>query len=118
MKVVRMAIIEAKHYASKSSINIYVGNLSLMVTEMQLAEAFTSFGQVLSVRLMNDAYIGSNQPFGYAYVEMAVRAAGEAAIKAMDSRSFNNRAVNLIESLPVTRVKESRGHLKRTRQRS
>ncbi len=51
--------------------NIYVGNLSLETTEDELRREFTEFGAVISVTIMNDKYIGSGQPRGYGYVEMA-----------------------------------------------
>ena len=51
--------------------NIYVGNLSLDVTEDQLRREFTVFGEVVAVTIMNDKYIGSGQPRGYGFVEMA-----------------------------------------------
>ena len=60
--------------------NIYVGNLSFETTEDELRKEFTEFGEVISVTVMNDKYIGSGQPRGYAYVEMASKAEGEAAI--------------------------------------
>jgi len=45
--------------------NIYVGNLSLETTEDELRKEFTEFGEVISVTIMNDKYIGSGQPRGY-----------------------------------------------------
>ena len=45
-----------------ADMNIYVGNLSLDVTEEELRRQFMTFGQVLSVTIMNDKYIGSGQP--------------------------------------------------------
>ena len=64
--------------------NIYVGNLSLETTEEELREEFTEFGEVTSVIIMNDKYIGSGQPRGYGYVEMSSKAEGKAAIASME----------------------------------
>jgi RNA recognition motif-containing protein len=50
--------------------NIYVGNLSLEVTEEELRREFMAFGEVISVTIMNDKYIGSGQYRGYGFVEM------------------------------------------------
>jgi RNA recognition motif-containing protein len=50
--------------------NIYVGNLSLEMTEEELRREFMAFGEVISVTIMNDKYIGSGQSRGYAFVEM------------------------------------------------
>ncbi len=52
------------------NMNIYVGNLSLEVTEEELRREFMAFGEVISVTIMNDEYIGSGQSRGYAFVEM------------------------------------------------
>jgi RNA recognition motif-containing protein len=50
--------------------NIYIGNLSLEATEEELRQRFAAFGEVLSVSIMDDKYIGSGQTRGYAFVEM------------------------------------------------
>ncbi len=48
--------------------NIYVGNLSLEVTERELRQGFMAFGEVISVIIMNDKYIGNGQMRGYGFV--------------------------------------------------
>jgi RNA recognition motif-containing protein len=82
--------------------NIYVGNLSLETTEEELREKFIEFGEVISVTVMNDKYIGSGQPRGYGYVEMPSKAAGTAAIASMEGRKLRNRVVVVIEALPLS----------------
>ncbi len=47
--------------------NIYVGNLSLDITEGELRREFMAFGAVISVVIMNDRYIGSGQTRGYGF---------------------------------------------------
>ncbi len=54
-----------------ANMNIYVGNLSLEVTEEELRREFMAFGEVISVIIMNDKYIGSGQLRGYGFIEMA-----------------------------------------------
>ena len=63
--------------------NIYVGNLSLEVTEEELRREFIAFGEVVSVTIMNDKHIGSGQPRGYGFVEMVANSEGEAAITSL-----------------------------------
>ena len=82
--------------------NIYVGNLSLAVTEAELRQEFTSFGQVISVTIMNDTYIGSGQPRGYGFVEMASKSEGKAAIVALDGETLEGRVLTVIEALPLS----------------
>jgi len=82
--------------------NIYVGNLSLETTEDELRREFVEFGEVLSVTIMNDKYIGSGQPRGYGYVEMASNAEGAAAIARFEGKMLRNRVVNVVEALPLS----------------
>jgi len=82
--------------------NIYVGNLSLETTEDELRKEFAEFGEVLSVTIMNDKYIGSGQPRGYGYVEMASKSEGATAIANLEGKKLRNRIVNVVESLPLS----------------
>jgi RNA recognition motif-containing protein len=82
--------------------NIYVGNLSLEMTEGELRKEFTEFGEVISVTIMNDKYIGSGQPRGYGYVEMASKSEGTIAIANIEGKKLRNRVVNVVEALPLS----------------
>jgi RNA recognition motif-containing protein len=82
--------------------NIYVGNLSLEMTEGELRKEFTEFGEVISVTIMNDKYIGSGQPRGYGYVEMASKSEGATAIANIEGKKLRNRVVNVVEALPLS----------------
>jgi RNA recognition motif-containing protein len=82
--------------------NIYVGNLSLEVTEDELKREFMAYGEVTSVTIMNDKYIGSGQPRGYGYVEMSQKSEGTTAIANMQGKKLKNRVVEVIEALPLS----------------
>ena len=82
--------------------NIYVGNLSLETTEDELREEFTEFGEVISVTIMNDRYIGSGQPRGYGYVEMASKSEGATAVTSLEGKRLRNRVVTVVEALPLS----------------
>jgi len=82
--------------------NIYVGNLSLDVTDEELRREFMAFGEVLSVTIMNDRYISSGQPRGYGFVEMTSKSQGEAAIKGLNGKTLKNRVIDVIEALPLS----------------
>jgi RNA recognition motif-containing protein len=84
------------------AINIYVGNLSFNVTEEQLRQKFMDFGEVVSVTIMNDKYIGSGQPLGYGFVEMDSRREGEAAIASLHGTIMGGQMIDVIEALPLT----------------
>jgi len=72
------------------------------MTEDELRQEFTAFGEVISVIIMNDRYIGSGQPRGYGYVEMASKSAGTTAIASLAGRKLMNRAINVVEALPLS----------------
>ncbi len=82
--------------------NIYVGNLSLEVTEAELRREFMAFGEVISVTIMNDEYIGSGQSRGYAFVEMPSTSEGKAAIDALNDNTLRHMTINVIEALPLS----------------
>jgi RNA recognition motif-containing protein len=82
--------------------NIYVGNLSLETTEDELRKEFTEFGEVTSVTIMSDKYIGSGQPRGYGYVEMASKSEGATAIAILEGKKLRDRVINVVEALPLS----------------
>ena len=103
--------------------NIYVGNLSLETTEDELRKEFTEFGDVISVTIMNDKYIGSGQPTGYGYVEMASKSEGAAAIANLEGKNMRSRVINVVKALPLSykgrtvslNIRSSRPNKKRER---
>ena len=82
--------------------NIYVGNLSLEMTEEELRQEFIAFGEVISVTIMNDEYIGSGQSRGYGFVEMPSQSEGQAAITALNGKTLRQRAIDVIKALPLS----------------
>ncbi len=82
--------------------NIYVGNLSLKVTDDELRQVFIVFGEVTSVKMMNDMYIGSGQPTGYGYVQMDSKSEGQAAIIGLQGKSIRGRSIKVVEALPLS----------------
>jgi len=95
---------------------IFVGNLSLDVTEQELMRIFSSFGEVTSVRIMDDRYIGSGRKCKYGYVEMPCREAYEDAIETLDGKVLKQSQINVIQALPTSPVPNPTAS-KRTRQR-
>ena len=82
--------------------NIYVGNLPLEVTEDEVRQQFKAFGEVISVAIMNDKYIGSGQPRGYAFIEMPSQSEGKAAITALNDKTLGHMTINVVEALPLS----------------
>ncbi len=82
--------------------NIYVGNLSLKVTEEELRREFMAFGEVISVIIMSDKYIGSGQSRGYGFVEMPSVSEGQAAITALNGKILRHQTIDVIQALPLS----------------
>jgi len=88
--------------------NIYVGNLSLEVTEDELRREFMAFGEVISVVIMNDKYIGSGQLCGYGFIEMPSNTEGKAAIANLNEKTLKHMAINVVEALPLSDNKDKK----------
>jgi len=90
------------HFIKGGNMNIYVGNLPLEVTEDELRQEFTAFGEVLSINMMNDKYIGSGQQRGYGFVQMPSPSEGKAAITALNDKTLGHMTINVVEALPLS----------------
>jgi RNA recognition motif-containing protein len=78
--------------------NIYVGNMSFQTTEDNLRQAFESFGQVSTVKIIMDR--DSGQPKGFAFVEMPAQNEATAAIAGLNGRELNGRTLNVNQAKP------------------
>jgi RNA recognition motif-containing protein len=74
-------------------INIYVGNLSYQLTEDELRDAFTEFGDVSSVKIISDKFSGQSKGFGF--VEMPGKEEAEEAIKLLDGSALQGRNIRV-----------------------
>jgi RNA recognition motif-containing protein len=81
--------------------NIYVGNLSYGMTEAELREAFGSFGEVSSVKILMDRDTGRSRGFGF--VEMPNQGEAEAAIAQLNGKEMGGRALRINEARPRER---------------
>lgn len=76
---------------------IYVGNLIYAATKEDVQELFSQFGEVFSVKLINDRENG--RPKGFGFVEMEDDAALK-AIEALDNKEFEGRTLRVNEARP------------------
>ncbi|MGE4291426.1 MAG: RNA recognition motif domain-containing protein [Desulfovibrio sp.] len=76
---------------------LYVGNLSWSATESEVRSAFEAFGEVTSVKLVEDRETG--RPRGFGFVEMDDAGALE-AIKNLDGKDFGGRNIKVNEAKP------------------
>jgi RNA recognition motif-containing protein len=78
--------------------NIYVGNLSSNATDEAIREAFESFGQVTSARIIKDKYTGQSRGFGF--VEMTEQAQAQAAIRSLNGKDLLGKQLSVNEARP------------------
>ena len=78
--------------------NIYVGNLDFKVSEDELRQAFSAYGQVDNVTILKDRDTG--QPRGFGFVEMANNEEAQKAISGMNGAQLGSRALNVNEARP------------------
>ena len=78
--------------------NIYVGNLAYSVTEDELREAFSQFGEVSSANVIKDKMTGQSKGFGF--VEMPNNAEAESAIQALNDKPLSGRPVRVNQAKP------------------
>jgi RNA recognition motif-containing protein len=78
--------------------NIYIGNLSYNVTEDELRDVFTEFGEVSKVNIITDKFTGQSKGFGF--VEMPMQAEAEEAIKALNESSLKGRNIKVNQARP------------------
>jgi RNA recognition motif-containing protein len=90
------------HFIKGGDMNIYVGNLPLEVTEDELRQEFMAFGEVISINIMNDKYIGSGQQRGYGFVQMPSQSEGKAAITALNDKTLGHMTISVVEALPLS----------------
>ncbi|MCB1232779.1 MAG: RNA-binding protein [Verrucomicrobiae bacterium] len=75
---------------------LYIGNLSYDLSEAELREALTEFEPIVDVFMPMDRETG--KPRGFAFVTVADRSTGEAAIEALDGREVGGRNLRVNEA--------------------
>jgi len=76
--------------------NIYVGNLSYDATDETIKQAFESFGQVISARIVKDKYTGQSRGFGF--VEMPVQSQAQTAVKSLNGKELLGKQMSVNEA--------------------
>lgn len=73
--------------------NIYIGNLAPDTTEDDLRQAFESFGDIASVKIVRDGTTGESRGFGF--IEMPGEAEAKAAIEQMNGKELKGNEVHV-----------------------
>ena len=80
------------------SSKLYVGSLAYSVTDDQLKELFGAAGSVTSAQVIIDR--DSNQSKGFGFVEMSSDAEAQEAIKQLNGKEIDGRAIVVNEARP------------------
>jgi len=81
-------------------VNIYVGNLSRQISEEDLKQAFSAFGQVESTTMIKDKFTG--EPRGFGFVVMPSKAEAESAIAGLNGKELKGQTLTANEARPRT----------------
>jgi RNA recognition motif-containing protein len=68
---------------------LYVGNLIYNMTEAQLKDLFSPYGEVVSARIMTDQY--TRQSLNFGYVKMSNASDGQTAMDMLHGEAVNDR---------------------------
>jgi RNA recognition motif-containing protein len=84
---------------------LFIGSLPYTITESELSSLCTPFGEVVSVKLINDYITG--QPKGFGFVEMVNRSAGHKVMEGLNGKEYNHKTLVCNEAKPP--AKKGRG---------
>lgn len=87
--------------------NMYISNLSFHTTDEDLKTLFGQYGTVTSAKVITDRETGRSR--GFAFVEMDVVAEAQEAMKKLNNKEIEGRAL----SVTVAKEKSTRADNKR-----
>ena len=74
---------------------LYIANLKYTITNQQLKELFSTYGEVKSVKVMEDR--------GFGFVQMSSPEEAEEAMEALDNNEFEGRPLKISEARPFVK---------------
>jgi len=80
--------------------NIYIANLSYSITDADLGDLFSEYGEVTSAKIIMDRETGRSRGFGF--VEMPNDAEGEKAIEELNNAEYEGKVIAVSVARPRT----------------
>lgn len=90
-----------------SNKKLYVGSLPYSVTEEELRNLFSAYGQIESVRIITDKFTGQSKGFGF--VEMASGDEAQKAIEGVNGMKLSGRTLIVNDARPEQKRERSFG---------
>lgn len=84
---------------------LFAGGLSQEISEEDLKQAFSEFGEVESVKIISDHYTGVSK--GYGFIDIPDTDEARAAIEGLNDSELKGAKINVSEARPRA---ERRGH--------
>jgi RNA recognition motif-containing protein len=88
------------------STKVYVGNLAFTVTEKEIREAFSQYGELTEVMVITDRLSGRSKGFGF--ITFADDESAKKAISEMNGKDLQGRSIKVSEAKPMEERSERR----------
>jgi RNA recognition motif-containing protein len=75
---------------------VYVGNIPYAIRENEIAELFSKYGKIISIKIVTDKYSGRSK--GYGFVEMETEEQEELAIKECNKYVIAGRSLVVVKA--------------------
>ncbi len=85
---------------------LFIGNLPYNITESEILELFSEYGEVINANLVLDRFSGRSK--GFAFVEMATRSEGHRAMETLNKKEYKHRELVCNEAKPQKKGKRRR----------
>lgn len=77
---------------------LFLGSLPYVITETEITELCTQFGEVVEVKLIVDIYTGQSK--GFAFIETPDRSQGHRVMENLNGFEYKNRKLVCNEAKP------------------
>lgn len=85
---------------------LFIGNLPYDISETEIIEMFSQYGEVVAANLVTDHFSGQSK--GFAFVEMSTRSEGHKAMETLNKMDYKHRQLVCNEAKPQKKGKRRR----------
>lgn len=85
---------------------LFIGNLPYDITEPEVSDLFSEYGEVINTNLITDQFSGRSK--GFAFVEMSNRSDGHKAMETLNKKLYKHRELVCKEAIPQKKGKKRR----------